>query len=236
MHRKENPFATASDYTTPLQPEAQRQHTSSAQSEFYNRQNVSLTNPSGSYSSSNSCPVAGEYPASGHMSPLEMIDQIDDDERLLQALEGLTLDSNVLDGETDPSLNAKAESASTANAEKFEEEPRAEHGTRSEFIKNVSETLISRVNGEASNIEEAKQLMHQYMLEFCAEYDRCGYGQKPRNSRLKIDSTAAQSDNLSASASTVASRSGAEQKQSQGQMVFDNQILKKGVRVLSKNL
>lgn len=83
----------------------------------------------------------------------------------------------MLDGEIVPLATGKAESASSANDENFEqEEPRAEHGTRSEFIKNVSETLISRVNGEASNIEEAKQLMQQYMLEFCAEYDRCGYG------------------------------------------------------------
>ena len=56
------------------------------------------------------------------------------------------------------------------------EEPVGEHGTRSQFISNLSERLITRVNGEAGNIEEAKQLMHKYMVEFCAEYDRCGYG------------------------------------------------------------
>jgi len=42
----------------------------------------------------------------------------------------------------------------------------------------VSEKLITRVNAEAGDIEQAKLLMHQYMLEFCAEYDRCGYGAK----------------------------------------------------------
>lgn len=31
----------------------------------------------------------------GHLSPLEIIDQADDDEKLLQALEGLTLDSGL---------------------------------------------------------------------------------------------------------------------------------------------
>ena len=56
------------------------------------------------------------------------------------------------------------------------EEPVGEHGTRSQFISNLSERLITRVNGEAGNIEEAKQLMQKYMVEFCAEYDRCGYG------------------------------------------------------------
>lgn len=42
-----------------------------------------------------------DHPASGHLSPLELIDQIDDDEKLLQALEGLNLDSNVLDADSE---------------------------------------------------------------------------------------------------------------------------------------
>lgn len=57
-------------------------------------------------------------------------------------------------------------------------EPTGEHGTKSEFIRDVSEKMILRVNSEASDIEQAKLFMHQYMLEFCAEYDRCGYGAK----------------------------------------------------------
>ena len=32
------------------------------------------------------------------------------------------------------------------------------------------------VNDEANSVELGKQLMHQYMVEFCGEYDRCGYG------------------------------------------------------------
>ena len=40
-----------------------------------------------------------------------------------------------------------------------ENEPVSEHGTRTQFIKDVSERLISRVNTEAANIDEAKQLM-----------------------------------------------------------------------------
>ena len=55
------------------------------------------------------------------------------------------------------------------------------HGTRSEFIQNISEKLITRVNAEATDIEQAKALMHQYMLEFCGEYDRCGYSSKVDN-------------------------------------------------------
>ena len=61
-------------------------------------------------------------------------------------------------------------------------EPVGEHGTRSQFIKDVSERLIQRVNDEAANVDEAKSLMQQYMMEFCAEYDRCGYGMSVKSS------------------------------------------------------
>jgi len=44
----------------------------------------------------------------------------------------------------------------------------------------VSERLITRVNSEAGDFEQAKQLMQQFMFEFCAEYDRCGYGARPK--------------------------------------------------------
>jgi len=47
----------------------------------------------------NSCPVTATV--NGHLSPLEIIGQTDDDERLLQALEGLTLESGVLDEDSD---------------------------------------------------------------------------------------------------------------------------------------
>jgi len=56
------------------------------------------------------------------------------------------------------------------------------------------------------------------MLEFCSEYDRCGYGKAC--SDAKSESTA------------ISQKTAPEKKQ----MAFDNQILKKGVRVLSKNL
>lgn len=46
--------------------------------------------------------------------------------------------------------------AATSEERKGEDDPRGEHGTRSQFIKDVSERLISRVNSEAGNIEEAK--------------------------------------------------------------------------------
>ena len=39
-------------------------------------------------------------------------------------------------------------------------EPNGVHGTRSEFIQNISEKLITRVNAEATDIEQAKALMH----------------------------------------------------------------------------
>ena len=124
---------------------------------------------------------------SSHLSALQIIGQTDDDERLLQALEGLTLESEVIDGENDTrqeaALGKKIGRDTTNDLNIDQKESTGEHGTRSQFIKNVSGVLISRVNTEASNIEEAKQLMHQYMLEFCAEYDRCGYGlshEKPR--------------------------------------------------------
>ena len=124
---------------------------------------------------------------SSHLSALEIIGQTDDDERLLQALEGLTLESEVIDGENDTrqeaALGKKIGRDTTNHLNIDQKESTGDHGTRSQFIKSVSGVLISRVNTEASNIEEAKQLMHQYMLEFCAEYDRCGYGlshEKPR--------------------------------------------------------
>jgi len=72
------------------------------------------------------------------------------------------------------------------------EEPKGEHGTRSEFIKDVSERLITRVNSEAANIDQAKELMHKYMLEFCAEYDRCGYNV----GKAAASSPSAQSDQM----------------------------------------
>ena len=88
-----------------------------------------------------------------------------------------------------------------------------------------------RVNAEAGNIDEAKGLMHRYMVEFCAEYDKCGYGQdssrKLSGDSSSFNDAAKQSDNLQGASND--SRSG-------NQMAFDNKILKKGVRVLSKNL
>ena len=52
----------------------------------------------------------------------------------------------------------------------------SEHGTRSDFIKNVSERLLTKVNEEARDLTHANQLFASYMQEFCDEYDRCGYG------------------------------------------------------------
>lgn len=77
--------------------------------------------------------------ATGNLSPLELLDQTEDDERLLQALEGLTLD---LDNEP-KNLDTKVEAAS---ADAKSSEPTSDHGTRSEFIRDVSEKLIVRVN------------------------------------------------------------------------------------------
>lgn len=82
----------------------------------------------------------------------------------------------------------------SAAAEAPSSEPTGEHGTRSEFIRDVSEKLITRVNSEAGDIEQAKILMHQYMMEFCDEYDRCGYGRAKTNvSDSKSESTATSS-------------------------------------------
>ena len=101
---------------------------------------------------------------SSHISPLEIIGQTDDDERLLKALEGLTLESGILEGDFDTRHNAalgKTMGRDLTNDLNIDQKERTgEHGTRSQFIKNVSGELISRVNTEASNIEEAKQLMH----------------------------------------------------------------------------
>ena len=134
-----------------------------------------------------------------------------------------------------------------------------EHGTRTQFIKDLSERLITRVNSEATNIEEAKSLMQQYMMEFCDEYDRCGYGLS-KTCRTSGNSTEllnhgvknSQSDNSygsddrtsSASASTASSPGGTSNSTAknpsnsnqQQKMAFETQILKKGVRVLTKNL
>jgi len=128
----------------------------------------------------------------------------EDDERLLLALEGLTLDLD--------HGQREAKSAGEAREEGLKlSEPSGEHGTRSEFIKNVSETLISRVNSEATDIEQAKQLMHQYMLEFCAEYDRCSYGRAPAP---KTDTENKQPFSDRTSASTASQNAGADKKQS----------------------
>jgi len=64
----------------------------------------------------------------------------------LQALEGLTLD---LENEPKNNVDTKgAEGSSSPGGE-----PTGEHGTRSEFIRDVSEKLIARVNSEAGDIE-----------------------------------------------------------------------------------
>ena len=68
-------------------------------------------------------------------------------------------------------------------------EPVGQHGPRSQFIKDVSEQLIMRVNAEASNIDAAKALMHQYMVEFCEEYDRCGYSLNSKSKGGSASST-----------------------------------------------
>ena len=178
-----------------------------------------------------------------HLSPLEILDQADDDERLLAALEGLTLDtSGIEDGDVIDTSSAAPESSSSAFGEQQNttehlqqegEEPNGEHGTRTEFIKDVSERLITRVNTEAANIDQAKQLMQQYMMEFCAEYDRCGYSQ--RASSPRSDKQQSWTDRTTSSSAATSATSGTK-KNGQQQMAFDNQILKKGVRVLSKNL
>ena len=57
-----------------------------------------------------------------------------------------------------------------------------QHGSRSDFIKNVSERMLTKVNQEANGIDEAKELFVAYMTEFCDEYDRCGYSAASRDS------------------------------------------------------
>ena len=167
----------------------------------------------------------------GRLSPLELLDQAEDDE-LLRQLEGLTLNLDC-DPQSTIQTSANAESeAEAATMSSVGGEPNGEHGTRSEFIKNVSERLIACVNAEAGDLEQAKVLMHQYMIEFCTEYDRCGYG-------LKVDTLSDQSQ--ASTARTSASSASLNPKDSRDmqrkpQLEFDNQILKKGVRVLSKNL
>ena len=49
------------------------------------------------------------------------------------------------------------------------------HGTRREFIKDVAERLLQKVNSEARDLEHASVLFTGYLTEFCDEYDRCGY-------------------------------------------------------------
>ena len=53
------------------------------------------------------------------------------------------------------------------------------HGSRADFIQNTAERLLSKVNEEASDLTQAQHLFSQYMLEFCDEYDRCGYYSAP---------------------------------------------------------
>ena len=132
-----------------------------------------------------------------HFSPLEIIDQTDDDAKLLQALEGLTLDDSE-DGKSDTVNSQQALDDSPKGVKSQEEVCTKEHGTRSEFIQKVAETLITRVNSEASGIDEAKQLMQNYMLEFCNEYDRCGYGKgvSSNKSETTASSKSGTSDNL----------------------------------------
>ena len=94
-------------------------------------------------------------------------------------------------------------------------EPVGEHGTRSQFIKDVSERLIQRVNDEAANVDEAKSLMQQYMMEFCAEYDRCGYGMSVKSSTKsgidteiqKNDGRSLQTDNINGFSDRISTQS-----------------------------
>ena len=169
--------------------------------------------------------------SSSGLSPLEILDQADDDERLLAALEGLTLESGPEEDSSASSTFGDHKQASQAELQNegsaAGEEPSREHGTRSEFIKDVSERLITRVNTEAANIDQAKQLMHQYMVEFCAEYDRCGYSSGTAASKASQDgsspSASARSENLQqswtdrTSSSTASATAGDQQKKTSGQ-------------------
>ena len=53
-----------------------------------------------------------------------------------------------------------------------------------------------RVNSEAPDLESAKTLMERYMVEFCSEYDRCGYGmgQKDQEGKALVQTANLQSN------------------------------------------
>ena len=103
------------------------------------------------------------------------------------------------------------------------------HGTREEFINDVANRLLERVNAEAGDLEQAKLLCRGYLSEFCDEYDRCAYGR-----RLELTKSG---NNQKSSPSSNLQRITPQSNQNEvKKLSFDNQILKKGVRALSKKL